>query len=257
MTLVEGRKLLKEFREEGFLGSFKDCVRALNGVDFKLEKGEILGVVGESGSGKTTLAKIICGLHEPTSGELIWHRDLKGRFKRAQMVFQNPYASLNPKLSIGYMLREALAAGSFKPLKKIKRDEIRKVLKDVGLEKINISAYPHQFSGGQKQRIGIARALALRPHVLVCDEPVSALDISVQAQIINLISKINREKNVSIIIIAHDIEVVSMISRRLIVMNRGEVVEEGLSGDIIKKPSKTYTKKLIEAIPRNPYIVKK
>ncbi len=258
MNILEGKKIRKVFSREGFLGEQLGCVEALKGVDFRVSAGEILGIVGESGSGKSTLARIICSLEKPTSGSLIWSEKIFTEKKRklhpAQMVFQNPYGSLNPKLTVGYMLREAISAGALKPLKSIKEEELRDVLADVGLEEISLFSYPHQFSGGQKQRLGIARALALKPRLLVCDEPVSALDISVQAQILELICRINSEKKLSVIFIAHDIEVVSMISSSILVMKDGRAVEYGKAEDIINRPSAAYTKKLIEAVPVNPYL---
>ncbi len=258
MNILEGKDITKLFIREGFLGSRSGCVEALKGVDFKVGSGEILGIVGESGSGKSTLARIICSLETPTSGSLIWDEKVfKGEKRKAhpaQMVFQNPYGSLNPKLTVGYMLREAVSAGSLKPIRNIKEDEIRKVLENVGLEEISLVSYPHQFSGGQKQRLGIARALALNPRLLVCDEPVSALDISVQAQILELIRLINSEKGIPVVFIAHDIEVVSMISSSILVMKDGRVVEYGDAANIINSPSAAYTRKLIEAVPVNPYM---
>ncbi|MEA3505952.1 MAG: ATP-binding cassette domain-containing protein [Elusimicrobiota bacterium] len=250
--ILEAKDIYKSYYGETFLGRRTGRVDALKGINFSIKKGEILGVVGESGSGKSTLAKIICGLQKPTSGKIIWGKEFPER-KRAQMVFQNPAGSLNPKLTVGYALKEALGAGSFCRAGTVKENEIRELLSKVGLSKIDIKNYPYQFSGGQQQRIAIARALAMKPKLLICDEPVSALDISIQAQVINLIKKINKQEGLPIIFIAHDIEVIDIISHNIIVMNKGRIAERGDCGQIINKPRRTYTKKLIEAVPVNPY----
>ncbi|MFW6134271.1 MAG: ABC transporter ATP-binding protein [Elusimicrobiota bacterium] len=245
----------KEYIREGFLGTHLGKVKALRGVSCSIFKGDMLGIVGESGSGKTTLAKIICGLEHPTSGILRWTvQQERGKGHPAQMVFQNPYNSLNPKLSIKHALKEALACGKKVRIGKIKEQEIKELLSKVGLGHIDIDKFPHQFSGGQKQRIAIARSLALDPEILVCDEPVSALDISIQAQIINLLTDINREFNLTVIFIAHDIEAVSMISNEILVMKNGILVEKGETQKVIKSPESHYTKMLIEAVPKNPWL---
>ncbi|MFH1414583.1 MAG: ATP-binding cassette domain-containing protein [Elusimicrobiota bacterium] len=252
--ILEGRKIIKDYVSEGFLGTGKTALRALNGVDFKVKKNDILGIVGESGSGKTTLAKIICGLEEMTSGELVWGlSDAVKKQNPAQMVFQNPYNSLNPKLAVGYMLREAISAGRDTGFREVKDREVIELLAKVGMEDIEILNYPHQFSGGQRQRLGIARALALKPQVLVCDEPVSALDISIQAQIVNLLTRINREYGLTIIFIAHDIEVIGVISQNILVMKNGEVMEYADKETLLDSPENPYTKTLLEAVPRNPW----
>lgn len=254
-VVLKGRRIEKEYIRESFIGARHGRLRALKGVNFKVSSGEILGVVGESGSGKTTLAKIICGLEKPTSGELIWSRtDAKKNYHNAQMVFQNPFNSLNPKLRIGYMLKEAIAYGKPDKISSVKNSEIEEVLASVGMQGVSLQSYPHQFSGGQRQRLGIARALALNPDILVCDEPVSALDISIQAQIINLLININKKMNLSIIFIAHDIEVVSMISHNIMVMKEGVVMEYGSIMKVIRSPESEYTKLLLDAVPRNPWL---
>lgn len=254
MFILEGRKIEKEYISEGFLGTRHDRVKALRGVDFKVSKSEILGIVGESGSGKTTLAKIICGMEEATSGELIWKWPGGKKYHAAQMVFQNPFNSLNPKLTIGYMLKEAIAYGKPDKISNIKDQEIEKILTSVGMQGVGLASYPHQFSGGQRQRLGIARALSLKPGILVCDEPVSALDISIQAQIINLLIGINEKMGLSIIFIAHDIEVISMISHNVMVMRNGMVVEYGSTLKVIRSPENEYTRLLLDAVPRNPWL---
>jgi ABC-type oligopeptide transport system ATPase subunit len=255
--ILEAKNIYKTYFSETFLGRRSDRVKALSGINFSVKKGEILGLVGESGSGKSTLGRIICGLDKPTGGEVKWSgkkwSPKKSKKCSAQMIFQNPAGSLNPTLTVGYALREALAAGAGLRPGRIKNDKIRNILSKVGLEKINIKNYPYQFSGGQQQRIAIARALALKPELLVCDEPVSALDISIQAQVINLIKKINKEEELTIIFIAHDIEAVNIVSHNIIVMNKGKIVEKGPAGQIVGNPENDYTKKLISAVPVNPY----
>lgn len=253
--MLEGRNISKTYVREGFLGSRLGSVEALKNVSFSVRKGEVLGIVGESGSGKSTLAKIVCGIEKATSGTLEWDRGaLKNSEFPAQMVFQNPYNSLNPKLTVGYTLREALSCGRKERISRIGEPELRGILEKVEMKDIGLSNYPHQFSGGQRQRLGIARALAMNPDILVCDEPVSALDISIQAQIINLLKDINRNAGLTVIFIAHDIEAVGMISDSIIVMKEGLVVERGDKRSVLKAPSDGYTKKLLDAVPRNPWL---
>ncbi len=251
MYILEGQKIIKEYIREGFLGADLNILKALREVDFKVGKGEILGIVGESGSGKTTLAKIICGLEKLTSGELIWGKANSS----AQMVFQNPYNSLNPKLTVKYMLREAISKGNSVKMSTVSNPEVEEILEKVGMKDINTLSYPHQFSGGQRQRLGIARALSLKPDILIADEPVSALDISIQAQIINLLIDINEKMNLTIIFISHDIELVSIISHNIMVMKSGEVVEYGNTSKVIDFPESSYTRLLLDAVPKNPYIL--
>ncbi|MGM0441179.1 MAG: ABC transporter ATP-binding protein [Elusimicrobiota bacterium] len=253
--LLAGKDIKKKYIPEDFLGTRRKKVIAVDGVSFKIREGEILGIVGESGSGKSTLARLICGLEDVSSGELNWKKYLDNRkVYPAQMVFQNPYNSLNPKLKIGYILKEALRLSHSEIAEKAVEKNIKNLLREVGLPGVGLKDYPHQLSGGQKQRVVIARALALTPKLLVCDEPVSALDISVQAQIVKLLKKLNREENLSIVFIAHDIEIVGAISENIAVMKEGEIVEYGTKEKILKNPDNEYTKKLIEAVPRNPWI---
>ncbi len=253
-VLLKGENIRKEYRTEGFLGTKMDKVTAVDGLNFKIRKGEVLGIVGESGSGKSTLARMICGLENLSYGRLIWDDQINlSRAQPAQMVFQNPYNSLNPKLKIGYALKEAIKAGTKNLSGFAIKKEIKRLLGEVGLPGVDIKDYPHQLSGGQKQRLVIARALALEPELLVCDEPVSALDISVQAQIVRLLKRLNREEKLSIIFIAHDIEIVGVVSNNIAVMKAGKIVEYGDRDKIIKNPDNKYTKKLIEAVPRNPW----
>ncbi len=254
-VILECRGIEKEYINEGFMGTGITRVKALKGINFKIEKGKVLGIVGESGSGKSTLAKIICGLESSTLGELSWGTSgVMESISPAQMVFQNPYNSLNPKLTVGYMLKEAISYGNRIKFSKIVDSEIKDLLNKVGMGSINTTNYPHQFSGGQRQRLGIARALALKPDILVCDEAVSALDISIQAQIINLLIDINRETSLTIIFIAHDIEVVGMISDDIMVMKDGMIMEYGSAEKIVKFPENEYTRLLLDAVPKNPWI---
>jgi ABC-type oligopeptide transport system ATPase subunit len=253
--ILKATGLSKDYVREGFLGNVLGRVTALRNIDFGIEKGDILGIIGESGSGKSTLAKIICGLEKPTFGELIWNiPETEYRYHPAQMVFQNPFNSLNPKLTVLHMLKEAVAYGENIRLSDVDVSDIENLIESVGLHKEDVYKYPHQFSGGQRQRIAIARALALDPHVLVCDEPVSALDISIQAQIINLLIEINKKMGLSIIFIAHDIEAVAVIAHNILVMKSGNIMEYGHKNKIINSPENSYTKFLIDSVPRNPWI---
>ena len=249
-VILQGKGIRKEYVREGFLGARLGRVEALKGIDFKVLHRDILGIVGESGSGKSTLAKIICGMESVTAGRLIW----RGGGRQAQMIFQNPYNSLNPKLTVRYTLKEAIAYGRGGNVRSVRDGEVKDLLDRVGMKGVNLLNFPHQFSGGQRQRIAIARALALNPGILVCDEPVSALDISIQAQIINLLIDINKATSLTIIFIAHDIEAVSMISKNLIVMKDGLIVERGQLKKVIETPETDYTKQLLDAIPKNPWL---
>jgi len=251
LSVLKVENLRKTYSSEGFLGTRKGKVEALKGVGFEIGRGEVLALVGESGSGKTTAAKIICGLENPDSGLIKWR---VSRPHPAQMVFQNPLYSLNPKLSIKSCLYEALGCAGVPRGKRPARAS--ELLRGAGLEKINTSKYPHQFSGGQKQRIAILRALALEPELLVCDEPVSALDISVQAQVINFLKDINSSAGLPIIFIAHDLEAVSMIADRVAVMKEGLIVEEGPAAEVITSPRNSYTRKLLDSVPVNPWLSK-
>ena len=230
---------------------------ALDGVDLDLRRGEILALVGESGSGKSTLAKILVGSIQPTSGSLDWDTpptEQKGRHsaRRVQMVFQDPYSSLNPRLSVRSMLTELLLLHRIVPRSKVSEECIR-LLHQVGLDEDALEAYPSQFSGGQRQRLAIARALAVRPDVLIADEPVSALDVSVQATILELFGSLQRELGLSILFIAHNLAVVQHLSQRVAVMYLGRIVEVAETDEIFSNPRHPYTRALIDSIPRmNP-----
>ncbi|MFC2091163.1 ABC transporter ATP-binding protein [Elusimicrobiota bacterium] len=254
-VILKAENIEKVFKLEGYLGTSLGKKKAVDDVSFNLKRGEILGIVGESGSGKTTLAKIICNLEKQTSGRIVWYLDtVRRKYSNAQMVFQNPFSSLNPKLNIRYMMKEAISCGTGIGVFSVKDEQVRSVLSKVGMEDIDLMNYPHQFSGGQRQRLGIARSLSLGPEVIVCDEPVSALDISVQAQIINLLIEINRDMKLTIIFIAHDIEVIGVVSHNIMVMKGGKVVEYGNKKNILDDPKSEYTKLLLDSVPKNPWI---
>ena len=257
MSLLEVCDLKKYYPAGGGFFAPKRFVKALDGVSFSLEKGETLGLVGESGCGKSTLARALMRLEEPTAGaitldgvDLLALKGEKLRKSRGnyQMIFQDPYASLNPRMSIYAVLEEALKLHS--DLDKAGREErITELMKMVGLNPAHARRHPHQFSGGQRQRIGIARALAVNPRFIVADEPVSALDVSVQAQIVNLLQEIQQKTGVAFLFIAHDLAVVEHISSRIMVMYLGKIVESGPATELCADPKHPYTKALLSAVP--------
>ena len=233
--------------------------KAVDDVSFEVYKGETLGLVGESGCGKTTLGRTLLRLIEPTSGKIIYNgidltakkRDeLQTLRKEVQIVFQDPYSSLNPRITIGSAIAEPMKVHGIFPGDKQRKEKVTELLEKVNLKAEHFNRYPHEFSGGQRQRIVIARALALNPSFLVCDEPVSALDVSVQAQVLNLLNDLKKEFGFTVIFISHDLSVVRYISDRIIVMNKGKIEESGMADEIYFNPRSDYTKRLIASIPK-------
>lgn len=250
--LLEVKNLTKHFP-----AAHGQKVHAVNGVSFKLERGETLGIVGESGCGKSSMGRTILKVHEPTSGQIIFdgvditglsNRKMFPYRKKMQMIFQDPYASLNPRFTVGEIIEEPMIIHNMGTAHE-RKVIVQELIETVGLKPDHIRRYPHEFSGGQRQRIGIARTLALRPEFIVCDEPISALDVSIQAQVINLLEKLQREKGFSYLFIAHDLEMVHHISHKIGVMYLGNMVELGSSDDVYKKPLHPYTRALISAAP--------
>jgi len=262
-TLLDVKGLKMHFPTKGgFLSNSKGFIYAVDGVDFQIKQGETLGLVGESGCGKSTTARAIAQLYKPTAGE-VWLKekdltkmnshDLLAARKNMQMVFQDPYASLNPRMTSGEIIAEPMRIfqqrGLLDMSTEARNDRVEQLMERVGLSRFFKNRYPHEFSGGQRQRIGIARALALQPDLMLCDEPVSALDVSIQSQILNLFKDLQAEFGLTYLFIAHDLAVIQYISDRVAVMYLGLIVEISGSKDLYKKPMHPYTQALLSAAP--------
>ncbi len=242
---------------KGMMGKVQ-YVKAVDGVTLNVHKGEVLGIVGESGCGKSTLGKAVCKLIPVTDGEIelngleiakMNEKDLRPHRKEIQMIFQDPYASLNPRMTVHDIIAEPMEIHNMYSSKEEVDTKVVELLNEVGLDDYHAQRYPHEFSGGQRQRIGIARALATEPDLIIADEPVSALDVSIQSQVLNLLSKLLKERNLTMIFIAHDLSVVEHISNRVVVMYLGNVVEEGTREELYGQPMHPYTQALLDAHP--------
>jgi ABC-type oligopeptide transport system ATPase subunit len=257
MPLVEVRNLTKHFARGGGLFSAASLVRAVDHVSFEIAEGETFGLVGESGSGKSTIGRCMLRLITPSSGE-IWFRGedvlsfdrarLRAARRDMQMIFQDPYSSLNPRMRVRDIVEEPLIIHQIGSRPE-RRDQVRELFRLVGLDPAHLERYPHEFSGGQRQRIGFARALALRPSFIVADEPVSALDVSIQAQVINLLLDLQQQLKLTYLFIAHDLRLVRQICSRTAVMYLGKIVESGNTASIFENPRHPYTRALLSAIP--------
>jgi len=257
--ILEVRNLVMHFEVAG--GLFQGgagLVRAVDGVSFSIRRGETLGLVGESGCGKTTTGRCILQLERPTSGEIIFEgRDLtrldgdelRRVRQRIQVIFQDPYSSLNPRMSVGQIVEEPMAVHGLVPDRRARAARVRELLGRVGLLPQHANRYPHELSGGQRQRVGIARALAMSPSLIVCDEPVSALDVSIQAQIINLLEDLQADLGLAYLFVAHDLAVVRHISHRVAVMYLGKMVEVADRNELYQSPQHPYTRALLSAVP--------
>jgi oligopeptide transport system ATP-binding protein len=257
--LLSVKNLVKEFDVgSGFIFRNNAVVHAVDGVSFDIQQGETLGLVGESGSGKSTTGRCILRLIEPTAGE-VWFQgnnvseldmgSFRALCRDMQIIFQDPFASLNPRMTIGTIIGEALTIHKLTSSKEAFTDRVVELLETVGLQPDHMHRYPHEFSGGQRQRIGIARALAVEPKLIICDEPVSALDVSIQAQVINLLEDLQGKLGLTYLFIAHDLSVVEHVSRRVAVMYLGRIVEIASAKDLYLTPLHPYTEALLSAVP--------
>ena len=255
--VIRVEHLKKTFRVKSGLFEGKKYLKAVDDVSFSIAKGETLGIVGESGCGKSTLGRTLLKIYEPDGGSIYFngtditnlgYKQMHSYRRKMQMIFQDPYASLNPRFTVGEMIEEPMKVYNMYD-KKTRMERVQELMQTVGLKPDHIRRYPHEFSGGQRQRIGIARTLALNPEFIVCDEPFSALDVSIQAQIINLLEKIQDEQKLSYIVIAHDLTAVRHISHNIGVMYLGHMVEIGPADQVYGNPMHPYTKALISSIP--------
>ena len=257
--MPEKKKILEVKHLKQYFKNGRNVTKAVDDVSFNIYEGETFGLVGESGSGKTTTGRSILQLYKPTSGEVIFEgknvADLKSRadklaFTRdAQMIFQDPYASLNPRMTVEDIIAEGLDIHHLVKNKDERTERVEELLETVGLNASHASRFPHEFSGGQRQRIGIARALAVEPKFIVADEPISALDVSIQAQVVNLMIELQKKRGLTYLFIAHDLSMVKFISDRIGVMHYGKLLEVGPADDIYDRPLHDYTKSLISAVP--------
>ncbi|WP_251716301.1 ABC transporter ATP-binding protein [Lactobacillus agrestimuris] len=257
--MPEKKKILQVKHLKQYFKNGRVTTKAVDDVSFDIYEGETFGLVGESGSGKTTTGRSILQLYKPTDGEVIFEdknvenlksRDEKLKFRRdAQMIFQDPYASLNPRMTVEDIIAEGLDIHHLVNSKEERRQRVEELLEEVGLNKNHASRFPHEFSGGQRQRIGIARALAVQPKFIVADEPISALDVSIQAQVVNLMIDLQKKQGLTYLFIAHDLSMVKFISDRIGVMHFGKLLEVGTADDVYDRPLHDYTKSLISAVP--------
>jgi ABC-type oligopeptide transport system ATPase subunit len=261
MAYLEIRNLEKHFVKSGggMLSSKKEIVKAVDGVSLEIEKGEILGLVGESGCGKSTLSRTLMQLIKPTAGSIILdgenlsalsHLEVRRKRLDFQMVFQDPYASLNPRMTVFSTIAEAVRQRHPNKTGVELEKKVMDLMSRVGLEAAQMKRYPHEFSGGQRQRIAIARALAPEPKLIIADEPVSALDVSIQSQILNLLKDLQRDLGLTMVFISHDLGVVHYIADRIAVMYKGKIVEVGPASDVFNSPKDAYTQRLLASIPK-------
>lgn len=256
---TEKKKLVEVKHLKQYFGTKNNLVKAIDDISFDIYEGETFGLVGESGSGKSTTGRALLRLYQPTDGEILFEgKDIatltKGKEllefrKEAQMIFQDPYASLDSRMKVRDIIAEGIDIHHLASTKEERNQMVDELLETVGLNREHANRYPHEFSGGQRQRIGIARALALNPKFIVCDEAISALDVSIQAQIVNLLKKLQKEKGLTYLFIAHDLSMVKYISDRIAVMYRGRIVEMGSAECVYTNPQHAYTKSLLSAIP--------